>query len=203
MLKSLLALERFYVKRFLSWCEEVGLKVLIDLHGAPGSQNGFDNSGKRGDVEWYTSDGDTTNADRTTDILDQLTNLILDWVAEGTVETCEMQCHRFFNKLEVQEHFFANLGTISPSTIYGIDILNEPAGWDEDLWEFLRDEWHYEVYSRIYPSLLTLQPENQNPMFIMQQAFRYTALLVRWYTLAKVFIALKTNTMFSCYFSLE
>ena len=28
------------------------LKVLLDLHGAPGSQNGFDNSGKRGPIEW-------------------------------------------------------------------------------------------------------------------------------------------------------
>ncbi len=56
---------------------------MIDLHGAPGSQNGFDNSGRRGEVEWYTTEGDTTNPDRTTDILDQLTNLLLDWVSEG------------------------------------------------------------------------------------------------------------------------
>ena len=28
------------------WARETGLKIWIDLHGAPGSQNGFDNSGQ-------------------------------------------------------------------------------------------------------------------------------------------------------------
>ncbi len=35
------------------WANEIGLKILLDLHGAPGSQNGFDNSGRRGDILWY------------------------------------------------------------------------------------------------------------------------------------------------------
>lgn len=34
---------------------------MIDLHGAPGSQNGFDNSGYRGPREWFWNQ---TNADR-------------------------------------------------------------------------------------------------------------------------------------------
>jgi glucan 1,3-beta-glucosidase len=34
---------------------------MIDLHGAPGSQNGFDNSGFRGPREWFWNQ---TNADR-------------------------------------------------------------------------------------------------------------------------------------------
>lgn len=35
-----------YFVRFVSWCREVGLKVWPDIHTAPGSQNGFDNSGQ-------------------------------------------------------------------------------------------------------------------------------------------------------------
>lgn len=31
----------------IDWARSLGLKVLIDLHGAPGSQNGYDNSGQR------------------------------------------------------------------------------------------------------------------------------------------------------------
>lgn len=31
----------------IDWARGAGLKVMIDLHGAPGSQNGFDNSGER------------------------------------------------------------------------------------------------------------------------------------------------------------
>ena len=32
-----------------------GLKVLLDLHGAPGSQNGWDHSGRQGTLGWHTS----------------------------------------------------------------------------------------------------------------------------------------------------
>ncbi|KAL8629002.1 hypothetical protein Q9189_005301 [Teloschistes chrysophthalmus] len=36
----------------INWARGAGLKVMLDLHGAPGSQNGFDNSGRFGSVEW-------------------------------------------------------------------------------------------------------------------------------------------------------
>jgi len=41
-----------YLDHAIGWARNHGLKVLIDLHGAPGSQNGFDNSGRRGDELW-------------------------------------------------------------------------------------------------------------------------------------------------------
>jgi len=34
-----------YIDAAIDWARSLGLKVWIDLHGAPGSQNGFDNSG--------------------------------------------------------------------------------------------------------------------------------------------------------------
>lgn len=40
----------------LDWAQGAGLKVLIDLHGAAGSQNGFDNSGRYGNVQWTQGD---------------------------------------------------------------------------------------------------------------------------------------------------
>jgi len=43
-----------YVDKAVSWARQVGLKVMIDLHGAPGGQNGFDNSGERGVKNWGT-----------------------------------------------------------------------------------------------------------------------------------------------------
>ena len=36
----------------IGWARAAGLKVMIDLHGAPGSQNGFDNSGRYGPINW-------------------------------------------------------------------------------------------------------------------------------------------------------
>jgi len=41
-----------YLDQAIGWARQTGLKVMIDLHGAPGSQNGFDNSGQRGVLTW-------------------------------------------------------------------------------------------------------------------------------------------------------
>ena len=40
------------MEKALGWAAENNMKVWIDLHGSPGSQNGFDNSGHQGDVDW-------------------------------------------------------------------------------------------------------------------------------------------------------
>ena len=36
-----------YLDQAITWARETGLKVVIDLHGAPKSQNGFDHSGQK------------------------------------------------------------------------------------------------------------------------------------------------------------
>lgn len=41
-----------YVDRAFTWAEKYGLKVVLDLHGAPGSQNGHDHSGSTGKIVW-------------------------------------------------------------------------------------------------------------------------------------------------------
>ena len=47
-----------YLDAAIDWARQIGLKVMIDLHGAPGSQNGFDNSGHRMPTPRWTT-GDT------------------------------------------------------------------------------------------------------------------------------------------------
>lgn len=41
-----------YLEKTIEWCRIHGLKLWVDLHGIPGSQNGFDNSGRRDVYEW-------------------------------------------------------------------------------------------------------------------------------------------------------
>jgi glucan 1,3-beta-glucosidase len=41
-----------FVSRALDWCKDIGLRVQIDLHALPGSQNGLDHSGRRGAIRW-------------------------------------------------------------------------------------------------------------------------------------------------------
>lgn len=56
-----------YLEQAIGWARNAGLKVWIDLHGAPGSQNGFDNSGLRDQVSWQQDYG---NVQLTLDVLD-------------------------------------------------------------------------------------------------------------------------------------
>ncbi|CAG7856868.1 glucan 1,3-beta-glucosidase [biofilm metagenome] len=51
------------------WAEELGLLILLDLHAAPGCQNGFDNGGILGVCEWHT---DETYINYSLDVLEQL-----------------------------------------------------------------------------------------------------------------------------------
>jgi len=68
-----------YFVRFCKWCRELGIEVWPDLHTAPGSQNGFDNSGQslmqitcRG---WSAS---PANVNRTLHILERIGRRIVD-----------------------------------------------------------------------------------------------------------------------------
>ena len=42
-----------YIERLLRWAEKYDMKVIIDLHGLQGSQNGKQHSGRRGEVKFY------------------------------------------------------------------------------------------------------------------------------------------------------
>lgn len=45
-----------YVDRLFEWADEFGLQVILDVHAAPGSQNGWDHSGRAGEMRWLQGD---------------------------------------------------------------------------------------------------------------------------------------------------
>ncbi|KAJ1675171.1 hypothetical protein EV182_001785 [Spiromyces aspiralis] len=61
-----------YIEKAIKWSASAGLKVILDLHGVPGSQNGFDNSGRRGPINWQKSQN---NIDRTAYALNKMANI--------------------------------------------------------------------------------------------------------------------------------
>lgn len=58
-----------YIDAAIDWARALGLKIWIDLHGAPSSQNGFDNSGHKTTPKWQQ--GDTVR--QTLQVLKQIT----------------------------------------------------------------------------------------------------------------------------------
>ena len=61
-----------YLLRAIEYARQAGLRVNLDLHAVPGSQNGWNHSGRQGAIGWLNgSDGDL-NGQRSIDIHNQL-----------------------------------------------------------------------------------------------------------------------------------
>jgi glucan 1,3-beta-glucosidase len=58
-----------YVDQAFRWAEKYGLKILLDLHTVPDSQNGFDNGGLQGVCKFHLDQG---NVDVALDVLERL-----------------------------------------------------------------------------------------------------------------------------------
>lgn len=88
-----------YLDKAIEWAHNNDLKVWIDLHGAPGSQNGFDNSGQflNNTPSWQKDDKNV-----------KLTLLVL---------------RQIYSKYGSKD-FYEKYG----DTILGIEVLNEPMG---------------------------------------------------------------------------
>jgi glucan 1,3-beta-glucosidase len=76
-----------YFQRLVEWCREEGIEIWPDLHTAPGSQNGFDNSGRLGQKmtcsgwdggvsTWEPGSDFPPNVERTLRIIDEITAAI-------------------------------------------------------------------------------------------------------------------------------
>jgi glucan 1,3-beta-glucosidase len=58
-----------YVTKALDWSAKYGLKMILDLHTAPGSQNGWPSSGRVGDPGWHK---DPDQIDQTINVIGQI-----------------------------------------------------------------------------------------------------------------------------------
>ncbi|KAI4286656.1 MAG: hypothetical protein L6R35_004093 [Caloplaca aegaea] len=57
-----------YLLRAIEYCRKYGLRVNLDLHGLPGSQNGWNHSGRLGAIGWLNGTDGALNAQRSLDI---------------------------------------------------------------------------------------------------------------------------------------
>ncbi|KAJ4293755.1 hypothetical protein N0V88_005263 [Collariella sp. IMI 366227] len=61
-----------YLLRSIEWCRKYGLRVNLDVHGLPGSQNGWNHSGRLGAIGWLNGTDGALNAKRSLEIHDRL-----------------------------------------------------------------------------------------------------------------------------------
>lgn len=61
-----------YLLRGIEWARKYGIRVKLDLHGLPGSQNGWNHSGRGGDVNFLIGPDGAANAKRALAVHDKL-----------------------------------------------------------------------------------------------------------------------------------
>ena len=65
-----------YLVKAIGWCRKYGIRMNIDLHTAPGSQNGWNHSGKLGSINWMQGVMGQANAQRMLDYVRTLAQFI-------------------------------------------------------------------------------------------------------------------------------
>ncbi|KAJ1664909.1 hypothetical protein EV178_003693 [Coemansia sp. RSA 1646] len=87
-----------FFKRLVYWANKYGLRVIPDMHTAPGSQNGFDNSGSTGGINWTS---DPQNVAQSKHALQNMLRYIAsDPVVLATVDAIDLLNEPFIDSLD-------------------------------------------------------------------------------------------------------
>ncbi|KAF4547532.1 Glucan 1,3-beta-glucosidase-like protein 2 [Elsinoe fawcettii] len=128
--------QEFYVDQAIQWARDSGLKLMIDLHGAPGSQNGFDNSGQRLDngPQWQNIDPGAVNTLRILDIIQkkygapEYDSVIMgiELVNEPLGPSSDLEQIKTFhrNGFNQQRKYSANRPVVISDAFYATNIYN-------------------------------------------------------------------------------
>jgi len=105
-----------YLDLAMQWAEKYGIHVLIDMHGAPGSQNGQNHSGRLGEAHWFRA---TKHQQDTAKLLYKIANRYKNlralWGIELLNEPEAMK--NYFKLLRFYRHTYSELRKIlNPGT---------------------------------------------------------------------------------------
>ena len=149
-----------YFVRMCGWARDVGIQVWADLHGAPGSENGFDNSGR------YTggSDGGQTclgwssspeNVQRTVEILTDLVTGMAEEGLQDVVTGFGLLNEPFLDCDEgvVREYYTNGLRIVrtilGPETAVFVGDMFDAGKFNDGFWT--DSEEHYKTYLDSHP----------------------------------------------------
>jgi len=155
-----------FIDAAVDWARSVGLKIIIDLHGAPGSQNCFDNSGQKCDkIEWTT--GDTIQ--RTLNVLETIQTKYGASSYDDVIAGIELLNEPLTPELDLatvkqfERNGYGQQRAVSQSRVVVIqdgfqntDVYN---GWltpsDDNCQNVVLDHHEYQVFT---PELVAMQP---------------------------------------------
>lgn len=117
----------------IDWARATGLKVWIDLHGAPGSQNGFDNSGHKVQTPGWQQ-GDTVA--QTLAVLNTITQKYAQPSYQDVVVAIQLLNEPLgpvLNLDGIKQFYrdgYAQVRAVSDTPVMLHDAFNSPSSWN-------------------------------------------------------------------------
>lgn len=139
-----------YLAQALNWASQTGLQVWIDLHGAPLSQNGFDNSGQRTNSPQFTA-GNTVSF--MTGIISQV---VAEFGSHPAVTGIELLNEPLMSNLpggrgaitSFYQQGSAAVTSNSSKTVVIQDGFASPSSWSGQFSSAILDHHEYQVFTQ-------------------------------------------------------
>lgn len=136
-----------WLGKAIGWAGDNGIKVLIDLHGAPLSQNGFDNSGHKGPIDWTQGD----SIKQTHKALNKIRDDHASNPAVAAIELLNEPMGPDLDMNTVKQFYYDGWGDLKNTdvAITFHDAFEGVDGWNNfggGMWNLMLDTHHYEVF---------------------------------------------------------
>lgn len=145
-----------YLDQAITWARETGLKVVIDLHGAPKSQNGFDHSGRKMESPGWGDDDSLAYTHQTLKILNEK---YAKWYMQDVVVAIQPLNEPFLMKVpkdtvrQFNRDAFYNQREVSDTPVMFHDGFGDPS-WmngfltpqDNDAQGVIVDHHQYQIF---------------------------------------------------------
>ncbi|KAL0095630.1 glycoside hydrolase superfamily [Phycomyces blakesleeanus] len=122
-----------YLLKGVQWARKYGLRVMVELHTAPGSQNGWNHSGHKGKIGWLNGPEGEANAERTMKIIQNMTDFFSapEWANVAPIFGVlnEPAIYRLPSKKRVKEWYQTSYDMIRNSAPAGGPLLTYHEGF--------------------------------------------------------------------------
>lgn len=151
-----------YIDKLMDWAHKYDVTVLIDIHSAKGSQNGFDNSGQARNVEWTSKFSKWPEGETQTFLHWPIREA--NWIGDFNRESMTYPQVNYDNV----DHMLKAITNIverykDHPAVFGLEPINEP-------WEFTPIDVLKKFYFDAY---LIVKGNAPKWKFIMHDSFRF------------------------------
>ncbi|KAK6396655.1 hypothetical protein LTR65_008553 [Meristemomyces frigidus] len=122
-----------YLIQAVQWAGELDLTVFMDIHGAPGSQNGWEETGLVGPVAFSAN---TSNSDRTLKVLQNLTTEFSKDQYGGVVTNIELLNEPLIGLPQLKVFYTAGYNVVGVANTSGINVTIHDGFYNPHSWAY-------------------------------------------------------------------